>query len=626
MQSGSAFNSKKRIGEMLIAEGFINSAQLEEALELQERWGTKIGQILIATGLVRRIDMYRTLAKHLDLPFLDLTKEKIDPAMLRLLPLDFMAKTRTAPVRMEGDSLLVALSDPMDEELEKKVKEIAGLPIKKAITTDLDVLWILSKHFESELRDVSVFSLYRENAMFSARRLFTDSQLVLFLVFGSAILFGAFFNVVFTLTMLNMCVQVVFFLAVSFKLFLVLIGIRARIKGSSRRPLTLDEKALPVYTVLVPIYKEAKVLPHLIGSIRRLNYPKSKLDVKILLEQDDTQTLEAAKKIGPEAFFEFVVVPTSYPKTKPKACNWGLQFARGKYLTIFDAEDEPDPNQLKKALLAFSEDIEHTICVQGRLNYFNVYENFITRMFTLEYSYWFDYMLPGLEALNVPIPLGGTSNHFDTEKLIKMRGWDPFNVTEDADLGVRATRLGYRVRTIDSTTYEEATSHVKSWINQRSRWVKGYMVTYAVHMRHPVQLYRELGFSGFLSFQLFIGGTPFAFLATPIMWVIYIDWLLTRTRVIDPFFPAWILYLSLINLLVCNGIIIFTNILAVWKRKLFKLCLWAFLAPFYWILHSIAAWKAQWQIMTKPFYWEKTTHGVSKQVRDLGLSPHAKKA
>lgn len=605
----SGLDSNETIGDVLVKEHLIGDSQLRDAVELQKRWGGRIGEILIATGYVRRIDFYRAVSKHFGLPFLDLYREKIDSAAIHLLSLDFMKDRRVIPVRIEGGRLLLGMCDPTDEKTQEEVTRMTGLPLKKALTTELDVLWSLEKHFEDELTARSVERLYREKPEFSAKRMFADWQVILFFGCASLILYLCFFKPIFGFVLVNTFIQIVFLLSLAFKLYLTLLGARVQAKSQKEELLTIKDEELPVYTILLPVYKEAAVLEKLIDSIWRLDYPQSKLDVKIIFEEDDAETLREAKKLKPEGFFEFIVVPRSYPKTKPKACNWGLQFARGKYVTIFDAEDEPEPDQLKKAVLAFRKSKPDTICLQARLNYYNPYENFLTRMFTLEYSYWFDYLLPGLESLRVPITLGGTSNHFITEKLIELGGWDPFNVTEDADIGIRAARLGKRVEILDSTTYEEAIGNTRNWINQRSRWIKGYMQTYAVHMRNPLKLLRELGVKGFFSFQLFVGGVPFTTLVNPVLWVVYfLLWYLTRIKVIYPDFPPWLLYLSILNLLIANGMLIFMNMIAVWRRELYKLAPWALLNPFYWVLLSVAAWKAQWQIIQEPFYWEKTTH------------------
>jgi cellulose synthase/poly-beta-1,6-N-acetylglucosamine synthase-like glycosyltransferase len=367
-----------------------------------------------------------------------------------------------------------------------------------------------------------------------------------------------------------------------------------------------------VYTVLVPVYKEPEVVGHLIQGLKNIDYPQHKLDVMLLLEEDDTITLEAAKAARPPVNWRFIVVPNRQPRTKPKACNFGLSFARGEYLVIYDAEDIPEPTQLKMAICAFRKSDPNYVCFQAALNYFNGDENFLTRMFTLEYSYWFDYLIPGLDRLRLPIPLGGTSNHFDVAKLRKLGGWDPFNTTEDADLGIRASAERYRVGFINSTTYEEANAEWKNWIRQRSRWVKGYMQTFLVYWRHPVQLIRDIGFKNFLAFNLFIGGTPLTFLSAPPLWALFVVWLMTRTRVIEPIFPDWVLYLALANLLIGNFLGIYLNMIAVYLRKNYALMPYALLNPLYWILHSIAAYKALGQLFTKPFFWEKTNHGISR--------------
>jgi cellulose synthase/poly-beta-1,6-N-acetylglucosamine synthase-like glycosyltransferase len=350
----------------------------------------------------------------------------------------------------------------------------------------------------------------------------------------------------------------------------------------------------------------------LIGGLKNIDYPQHKLDVMLLLEEDDVATLQAAKDARPPANWRFIVVPNRQPRTKPKACNYGLAFANGEYLVIYDAEDIPEPAQLKTAVCAFRKNPPDYVCFQAALNYFNAEENVLTRMFTLEYSYWFDYLIPGLDRLRLPIPLGGTSNHFDVAKLRVLGGWDPFNTTEDADLGIRASAEKFRVGFINSTTFEEANANLGNWIRQRSRWVKGYMQTVLVYWRHPLTLIRTIGIKQFLAFNLFVGGTPLTFLAAPPLWALFVFWLLTRSHAIEPLFPDAVLYLALANLLLGNFLGIYLNMIAIYLRKNYALMPYALLNPFYWMLHSIASYKALGQLVTKPFYWEKTQHGLSR--------------
>jgi cellulose synthase/poly-beta-1,6-N-acetylglucosamine synthase-like glycosyltransferase len=367
---------------------------------------------------------------------------------------------------------------------------------------------------------------------------------------------------------------------------------------------------VPVYTILVPVYREAEVFPILAAAIDKLDYPKAKLDVKILLEEDDHETIAVARASRLPSHFKLVVVPNGQPRGKPKACNYGLIHAQGEFVVIFDAEDIPEPDQLKKALIAFRKGGPDLVCVQAKLNYFNREQNLLTRWFTTEYSMWFDLFLPGLDASGAPIPLGGTSNHFRTERLRELGAWDPHNVTEDADLGMRLYKAGSKTAVIDSTTYEEANSELYNWIRQRSRWVKGYIQTYLVHMRHPVRLWRSVGPRAFLSFQLVVGGTFFGFLVNPVFWVLTALWFTTHWALIKDIFPGVVFYMGAIGLYLGNFAFAYLNVAGCLRRGYYGMVKYALLSPVYWALMSIAAWKGFLQLFYAPSYWEKTTHGL----------------
>jgi cellulose synthase/poly-beta-1,6-N-acetylglucosamine synthase-like glycosyltransferase len=332
-------------------------------------------------------------------------------------------------------------------------------------------------------------------------------------------------------------------------------------------------------------------------------------------------TSEAARAARPPSTITFLIVPPGHPQTKPKACNVGLFFARGEFLVIYDAEDKPEPDQLKKAVIAFRRGGDRLVCVQAALNYWNASDNWLTRMFTVEYSFWFDYMLPGLDRLRLPIPLGGTSNHFRTRGLRMLGGWDPFNVTEDADLGIRAAVLGRTVGVINSTTYEEANRAPGNWVRQRSRWIKGYMQTLLVHLRRPGALLTTAGPRQTAAFALLVGGTPATFLFTPPLYVLFAVSLVLPPSTLAGLFPGWVLWVSLVNLLVGNGLMIYVSMMGAFKRRRYELVLWALLNPVYWLLHSAAAYKALWQLVTKPHYWEKTVHGLSHAAHQLPDAP-----
>lgn len=372
----------------------------------------------------------------------------------------------------------------------------------------------------------------------------------------------------------------------------------------------VDDAALPTYTLLIPLYREAAVLGRLVEGLQRMDYPAEKLDVMLLLEEDDRETIEAAERMELPPHIRPVIVPDSQPKTKPKACNYGLFTCDSELLVIYDAEDRPEPDQLKKAAIAFSRVPENVVCLQAKLNYYNQRQNLLTRWFTAEYSVWFDLFLPGLTATGAPIPLGGTSNHFRVKPLQELGGWDPFNVTEDCDLGVRLHKHGWRTSMLSSTTWEEANGAFWSWFRQRSRWVKGYLQTWLVHTRKPLQILRDLGPAGWFSFQMTIGGSLLAFLINPIYWAMTLLWLFTRSEMISALFPPSIYLLGSFCLLGANFVFVYMAVTGCMARGYYDLVKYALLTPIYWLMMSIGAYKAYGQIIVRPHYWEKTDHGI----------------
>lgn len=377
----------------------------------------------------------------------------------------------------------------------------------------------------------------------------------------------------------------------------------------------VKDKDLPIYTILCPMYREANVLPQFVESIEKMDYPKEKLEVLLLLEEDDTSTIEKAKELNLGKHFKILVVPHSFPKTKPKACNYGLAHATGEYVVIYDAEDIPDPDQLKKAVMGFRKLGVGYSCLQAKLNYHNPNQNWLTRLFTTEYSLWFDVMLPALQTVNTFIPLGGTSNHFRTADLNKFEGWDPFNVTEDADLGVRLFRAGGKTAIIDSMTYEEANSNLKNWIRQRSRWIKGYLQTYLVHMRNPFDLAKK--FKGhFIIFQLVAGLRMTFMIINPILWIMTLSYFVLYEFVgpqIESLYPSSIFYMAITSAIFGNFLYIYYYMVGTAKHGQYQLIKYVFLVPLYWFFTSVAACMAFWQLLTKPHYWEKTIHGLVKK-------------
>lgn len=381
-----------------------------------------------------------------------------------------------------------------------------------------------------------------------------------------------------------------------------------------RSPTPTRESELPVYTIVAALLREAEAVKDLVSSLSSLNYPKERLDIKLVLEPDDAETRNAIAAMKLSAPFDVIVAPDGAPRTKPKALNAALPFARGDFIVIYDAEDRPEPDQLRLALDSFAENDEQLACVQARLTIDNTSDSWLTRLFTAEYAGLFDVFLPGLSAWHLPLPLGGSSNHFRIDILRKVGAWDPYNVTEDADLGMRLARAGYRTSVIQSTTYEEAPVNFRPWLNQRTRWFKGWMQTWLVHMRSPRKLTTDLGWRGCIAFQLLVGGTVLAALVHPIFLATLL-YELTIAVVADTTLMTAIMNPHTAFLFGGYAASIVLGFVGLRRRRLLG-CAWCLgLVPVYWIILSIAAWRALYQLLQDPYRWEKTSHGLARSSR-----------
>jgi cellulose synthase/poly-beta-1,6-N-acetylglucosamine synthase-like glycosyltransferase len=383
----------------------------------------------------------------------------------------------------------------------------------------------------------------------------------------------------------------------------------------------LPESELPRYTVLVPLYREATVARSLVSALDRLDYPRELLDVKLLVEADDPETWAALERtdLGPQ--FEVLEVPRGGPRTKPKACNFGLSRARGELVVIFDAEDRPEPDQLKKAAAAFRGASSDVACFQARLGFWNRTTNLLTRYSTAEFCAMFDVARPGLERLGAPIPLGGTSNHFPVALLRELGAWDEFNVTEDADLGVRLARAGYRTRLLESTTYEEANSRLGNWIRQQSRWIKGYLQTWLVHVRDPRRLQRELGLRAAAHFHMTMLAPVVPILLAPVGWATTLLWMLSTAGVLDTSLPPWLLTMSACSFIAATTAGIWVWALALRRRGYHEIAPFCAAFPLLTLVKSAAAIKGLAQLVTRPSYWEKTVHGLDTPLQVSSLVP-----
>jgi cellulose synthase/poly-beta-1,6-N-acetylglucosamine synthase-like glycosyltransferase len=378
-------------------------------------------------------------------------------------------------------------------------------------------------------------------------------------------------------------------------------------------PSRTEDADLPVYTVIAALYREKRVVARFIDALARLDYPASKLDIKLVLETDDQETLEALRAIDLPGNVEILIAPPGEPRTKPRALNVALPLARGQYTVIYDAEDVPDPWQLRLAVARFAEAPPRVACFQARLTIDNTDDTWLTRLFTVEYATLFDVFNPGLAEIGRPIALGGTSNHFRTAVLRNVHGWDAWNVTEDADLGIRLARLGYEVKDLPSSTLEEAPGTLPLWMRQRTRWMKGYVQTAASHTRRPWIMLRQLGLWRFSGALALTWGTVLSALVYPLFTGLYVaSWLAGTKQAFDlrwtTAFNAYALTLFLSG----AASVLIPPCVALHRRKLWRLLPWTLLLPLYYGLVSVAAWRGLWELAIAPFRWNKTSHGLAR--------------
>ncbi len=605
-----------RLGEQLAGRGLVTEEQLGQAVAEQERSGGRIGEVLVHGGALEEKALLRVLAETLKLPTIDLSEFDATEAPHDILPEPVARRLHVVPIAADSRNVFLAVPDALSDEARREIGHYTDLEVQQVLAPRNDIDELLRRIHGAA---------YTQTARSNLRDRFPDSSahLVLsgaqkaFLVIAALVLIGfLIWQTVETLVVIFALASIFYTLTSLYKLLAGFSALEHRylLETTPEALAAMDERNLPVYTVLVPLFNEAAVIPYLVEGINSLDYPKTKLDVRLLCEEDDDETITAILEMDLPPHFRPIVVPPSQPQTKPKACNYGLLGAKGEYVVIYDAEDRPDPSQLKKAVLMFENVDDSIVCIQSKLNFFNQETNLLTRWFSIEYAMLFDLVLPGLDARKDPIPLGGTSNHIKLDQLVEVGGWDPYNVTEDADLGVRLHQAGFRTTMMDSTTYEEANTEIGSWVRQRSRWIKGYLQTWLVYMRNPFRLMSNLGFKGFMSFQLLIGGT-FIFLINPIFWFLTTLFALTQAGFIQELFPGWVYYLAAAQLFLGNFVFMYLGLAASVRRGDDSLAPYALFLPFYWGLMSIAAWKGFIQLFTNPFYWEKTEHGI-----DVGSS------
>ncbi len=376
---------------------------------------------------------------------------------------------------------------------------------------------------------------------------------------------------------------------------------------------SVDPASYPVYSVLVPLYRESEVVPELVAALDKIVWPRSKLEIKIICEADDEATLSALAAVPLKPWVEVVAVPACLPRTKPKALNFAAQLISGDFIAVYDAEDRPHPYQMVEAWQRFHGECANLACLQAPLVVTNIMQSGIARMFGFEYAALFRGILPWLAKKNLVLPLGGTSNHFRKSSLQNIGYWDPYNVTEDADIGLRLCRAGYRVSTITRPTYEDGPAQLDTWIKQRTRWFKGWLQTWLVHNRSPLLLMRQLGIGSFIMSQILFAGLLVSALAHPLLLYTVIDLTVKiLSGSLENSIEATLLIVDTTNIALGYGAFLmlgYRSLITAERHRFHGVIL---ATPLYWMAMSIAAWRAVHQLVRKPFYWEKTPHVARK--------------
>jgi hypothetical protein len=599
------------LGEILVSRRALARERLTEALARQPASGRRLGDLVVARGWSTDGAVAGALAEQWGIGAADLDLDPPDSGLLDPeLATTYLAR-RVVPWRRLGGVVVHVTDRPEDAVAALEELGTPGALLAVATTRQLDAALgrlLAAPLAERAARRTPRAASVRGLGWTRAGVVLAALALLLAMVHGgppglAAGLAGLF--------LLNGATTVLRLLALAAGLW------PARAAGVTARdavPLAAH-RPLPVITLLVPLFREATMVQEIAAALGALDYPPELLDVKLLLEADDAETRAAVAAALLPGWITPLVVPTGGPRTKPRAMNFALDFAQGTIVGILDAEDRPAPDQLRRIAGALAEAPPEVACVQCRLSYYNATENWITRCFQIEYAIWFDVLLPGFQRLRLPIPLGGTSVYFRRRALEELGGWDAHNVTEDADLGMRLARRGMRCDVIDSVTGEEANCRAGPWIRQRSRWLKGYLLTWLSHMRAPVRLWRDLGSRGFLGLNVLFLGAAATYLAMPLFWVSVIGGMATGQSIWGAAVPGWALWPLGVSLALGQGVMLGCAALAMVRRGSPGLLVWVPVLPFYWTLGAAAAWKAVFEMAWAPYYWDKTRHGISRFFR-----------
>ncbi len=594
--------SRGPLGVTLLRDGLVGPDEIVKALAIQARQSGRLADILRARGVLRDGPLMQASARVWGVRTIDPLNPLPDPRLIDLYGAANCLRDGVLPWRQVGGTTVIATAHP-DEfaHIRPGLERIYGrvsMALAPAAMME-DAVLARRGHAIAEAAETRVparESCRTWDAATIAPRAALCVSLVLAALWIAPVLLG----------------QMALGLALITLVLTVAMKTAATI--ATLRPAPAPGPApviarLPTVSIIVAMYREGDIAARLVRRLSRLDYPRDLLDVVLAVEAEDRITRDALAKANLPTWMRVVVVPAGRVKTKPRALNVALDQCRGAIVGVYDAEDAPEPDQIRKVVDRFHQRGPKVACLQGVLDYYNPRTNWLSRCFTMEYAMWFRIVLPGIARLGLVVPLGGTTLFFRREVLQELGGWDAHNVTEDADLGLRLARHGYRTELIATTTFEEANCRALPWVKQRSRWIKGYMMTWAVHMRNPAQLWRDLGAWRFLGVQVLFAGALTQFLLAPLLWSLWAI-PLGLPHPLAATLPAGVATGVTALFLATEAVSFVIGTLALRRTAHQMNPAWLLTLPVYFPLAAAASYKAAWEMVTKPFYWDKTTHGI----------------
>lgn len=606
------------LGQILLEDGAVDPGNLLKAVVMRQRQKARLGQILLAQGWVTPEALTRALSRQWRTGSVDPVETPGDPRLIDAAGVEFCLAHGILPWRRIGGTTWVATARPdLFADLCPKLPESFG-HIRMVLSSEARIQEaILASRRTAMIRAAEL----RVPAAESCRTRNEARTGQIALVAMATLALGLWLLPVLTLSLLTGWAALTLLTQTGLKLASFVAALRIRAERAAQAQAARDGRlavpemtaALPLISVMVPLFKESDVAGKLVARLARLEYPRELTDILLVIEASDRVTQRALEGVQLPSWLRVVKVPEGPLQTKPRALNYALNFCRGEIIGVWDAEDRPDPDQLHKVARGFHFAAPDVACLQGALDFYNPRTNWLARCFTIEYAAWFRVLLPGVARLGLVVPLGGTTLFFRRDALEQVGAWDAWNVTEDADLGVRLARRGWRTEIIDTTTDEEANCRALPWVKQRSRWLKGYAMTWGVHMRDPRRLCAELGPWRFCAFQVQFFGTLSQYLLAPVLWSFWLLSLGLPHPLRAPLSGIWgghaataLFVMFVLSELISIGV----GMWAVRDTKHRHLMGWVPTLHLYFPLGCLAGWKAIYEVVVKPFYWDKTQHGL----------------